>query len=549
MAFSFLLSSCEEEKKTVPSNPDGRTTGLGGTDDVNTIPKKLDYSSSFFGGSNDNLPASISLEQYLPPVGNQGSFGTCVGWATAYNFKTALEAIKFGLTPAQLASPQYQLSPRDLFTSISNSDKSPKCNGTNFVPAMEKVLARGVATQAIVPYANMAECDQSEVQAAWTADANKHKIANYRRIDNTVNAIKQQLANKIPVVLGAALDNNFMTWNNDAVITSGSGGNNNGQNGKHAMCIVGYDDAKGPQGAFRVVNSWGPETWGDKGFIWVDYRYMTNGFCFGNNLFVATNDEQKPNPGGGDNQPSPTGVDLIPWVTADGPKQGTGFAPNFREMFFDVYNIGKAAAPASSAWGYAYVYYNAYDANDYGLVFYDRMNPAQSEKSDCRSDTTGCQFKVDIAPDNSLGFALFGAGFSLIRTYPMPTTISGQYYLVMIADVTDKFVENDESNNIFYVTEQDPITFANGVSQRGDRGAGPMTFKNSLPASQKLSSTAAHFRTAVTEKNKNAYSPAEIIGMLRHKVKTGDFQKKVAAYRSTSAGRLGAEYTLSGARN
>jgi hypothetical protein len=177
------------------------------------------------------------------------------------------------------------------------------------------------------------------------------------------------------------------------------------------------------------------------------------------------------------------------------------------------------------------------------------MNPAQSTKVDCASATDGCQFRADVAADNSLGFALFNSDAGIRRTYPMPTTISGEYYLVMIADVTDKFAENDESNNIFYVTDQDPITFTNGVSQRSDRSAGQMTFKNTLPSSQKLSAAATHFRTAVTEKHRNAYSPAEIIGMLRHKVKTGDFHKKVASYRNSNAGKLGAKYTMSGARN
>ena len=32
----------------------------------------------------DFLPAAVDLSRYMPPVGDQGQQGSCVGWATAY---------------------------------------------------------------------------------------------------------------------------------------------------------------------------------------------------------------------------------------------------------------------------------------------------------------------------------------------------------------------------------------------------------------------------------------------------------------------------------
>ena len=32
----------------------------------------------------DFLPQAVDLSRYMPPVGDQGKQGSCVGWATAY---------------------------------------------------------------------------------------------------------------------------------------------------------------------------------------------------------------------------------------------------------------------------------------------------------------------------------------------------------------------------------------------------------------------------------------------------------------------------------
>jgi C1A family cysteine protease len=36
--------------------------------------------------------------------------------------------------------------------------------------------------------------------------------------------------------------------------------------------IAGYDDGRN---AFLVMNSWGT-SWGDKGFIWIDYHFFSS---------------------------------------------------------------------------------------------------------------------------------------------------------------------------------------------------------------------------------------------------------------------------------
>lgn len=531
-----VLSSCEEENPapTDPSN-NTRATGWKGSDDPGSIPENLDNP---FEGDPSTLPATVDLSRFLPPIGDQGQFGTCVAWAAAYNCKTALEAIKFNLSPSQLQNPAYQMSARYLFTAMPDNQKGPDCNGSDFTPAMELMLSQGVATKAVVPYQDLGNCAQSLKQAAWDADAAKHKIKYYRRLDANLVTIKQALAAKMPVVLGAKLDDSFMSWNSDAVYQSATSTNQVGIHSYHAMCIVGYDNNMGSRGAFKVVNSWS-DRWGANGFIWVDYNFMFNGFSFNNNFFVAVNDEQKPddsvNPG-----PPASGVDIVPWVVADFRNTDGQLGQTGREMYFNIYNVGNQQAPASQDWGYAYIYYNAYDAEDYGVIFYDILTASQGPyKSifsyDDPSGLSGLLINSNIPASGSLGMELFDTD-TLSRTYTMPTNLNGSYYLVVFGDVTDKFTsENDESNNLFYTTSQDPVFFENGIG--GRRSVVNEDFRNPLSPAGLLSRQAGQFRSAVTPRHRNAYTPDEIIRFLKKEVRNGKLATKIAAAKAKSGFR------------
>ncbi len=522
--FAFILSfafACSEEGDPAPK----KATGWFGDDNTNTIPSNL---NNPFEADPSTLPATVDLSQFFPPVGDQGQFGTCVAWAAGYNCKTALEAIKFNLTPQQLASSSYQLSAKYLFTAIANSKKGENCNGTDFVPALDVMLNKGVATKSVVPYTDLGNCSESNVNSGWDSDAAKHKIKFYRKIDFTVTAIKQALAAKMPVILGAKLDDSFMQWNSETVYQNHTSYDNVGIHSYHAMCIVGYDNNKGPRGAFKVVNSWS-SNWGSGGFIWVDYDFMVNGFAFNKNLYVATNDDQKPNTNDPDPVVNPSGVDVMPWVFDDFNLQNDTF-PTARVMEFDLFNIGTAPAEASSIWGYAFLYYNAYNANDYGVIFYDEFDPsvpAGGYRVRTGGDYKGLQINVNI-PANGSFAQNFGEGSeSLFRTYAMPSTLNGDYYLVLVADATDKFVENDESNNLFYTTDQTPKTFVNGVGNRLAAGQNDR-FKNKLSRSQIQSPLAREYRTAVKPHNRNAYTPEEIIGLLKREARNGGLARKLA---------------------
>lgn len=209
----------------------------------------------YFGFGNANLPTRYDLSEYFPPIGQGGNYGTCVSWSLGYNTKTAVSAIERGLNPQQLQQPQNQYSPKDLFMSVPDDKKGSECNGTNFTVALEQLQKRGIARMSTVPYDNLGESQQGLIQSEWTQDAANNKIEYWRRIDASVKSIKESISKNIPVILGAKLADNFMSWNSDAVLTSSTSYQNVGQHAHHTMAIVGYDDAKGPRGAFRIINS------------------------------------------------------------------------------------------------------------------------------------------------------------------------------------------------------------------------------------------------------------------------------------------------------
>lgn len=528
LAFALILvfSGCEK----IDSDPDSvsqNATGWYGSDDMAVVPTTTNYD---FGS--DDLPSSVNLIPKFPPIGNQNPYGTCVAWAVAYNAKTAINGMTHGYSTSELTSPSKQFSPKDFFTALDDDVKGNDCNGTNFTTALDLLLSRGVATLQTVPYENLGDCSQSGLDQSWTTEANQHKIKYYRRIDKTIAKIRENLANNVPIILGAKLSDNFMSWNSDNVMSSNTTYDGVGQHSYHALVIAGYDDNKGPNGAFKVINSWSTN-WGDFGYIWIDYNFMVDEFCAslngGNALFIMA-DEDGNNQPPDDPNPNVNGVDLVPWVFADIPIDDY-YAE--RQIEFNIYNIGNETAFPSADWSYIYIYYNAFDADDYGLIFIDQFNTSIPENTyECPYDYN-CIINYPIASGNGFAETVWGSK-SLYRNYYMPG-ITGAYYLLLAADAADVFQEEDEMNNLFYTTNPNPAWFINGIALKSSQNKGQaMQFKNDIKLDiNNIKNT--RFNTAVNSENRNAYTPEEIISFIKAKKRSGELEKRVAAHLEQSS--------------
>ncbi len=242
---------------------------------ANFSPEKYDATEVFEAPITDNtkdpLPESVSLLKYAPSRLNQGSQGSCVGWGSAYAARTILESERTGKDPNSIA-----FSPSYLYNQIGMEG----CQGAYIQNAMEMMKNQGLVTLKEFPYTDQ-DCS-TQPSSTQKQKASQFKMTGFNRLTEgdakgTGNekldlvAIKQNLAQGAPVVIGMQVGGSFMqpmmgkdVWipTEDDLDMYGFGG--------HCMCVIGYDDFK-EGGAFQIMNSWGPE-WGNKGVAWIPYN-------------------------------------------------------------------------------------------------------------------------------------------------------------------------------------------------------------------------------------------------------------------------------------
>jgi C1A family cysteine protease len=217
------------------------------------------------------LPESVSLLQYAPDRKNQGSQGSCVGWGSAYAARTILESQRTGRDPDQIA-----FSPAYLYNQIGLEG----CQGAYINNAMDVMKQQGLITLREFPY-NDQDCSK-QPSSTQKQQAGQYKMTGFNRLTQgdksgvgnekiDMVAIKQNLAQGAPVVIGMMVGGSFMQpmMGKDVWIPTENDLSQSGFGG-HCMCVIGYDDNK-EGGAFQIMNSWGSD-WGKDGVAWVPYN-------------------------------------------------------------------------------------------------------------------------------------------------------------------------------------------------------------------------------------------------------------------------------------
>ena len=212
------------------------------------------------------LPESIDYMGEMTPVEDQGSEGSCVGFACG--------AMKEWQEQKDW-SRYINLSSRFIYEEARKIDGYPDTeDGTDIRSAMKILLNKGVCTEDCWPY-----IPQNPGQPCGNAEseAETYKIGTYTAI-NGIQDMKTALANNGPFVIGVVV---FDSWFQPNMHESGeiqmptpeevtTFEENPQAFGGHAICIIGYDDQRQ---RFKFKNSWGVN-WGNNGYGTIPYDYL-----------------------------------------------------------------------------------------------------------------------------------------------------------------------------------------------------------------------------------------------------------------------------------
>lgn len=201
------------------------------------------------------------LNLNVPPIGDQGSEGSCVAFGTTYAARSTNWQANHTATwntAVNIFSPEYVFNQIKLTSSCSS--------GSYVVNGLNLLKTKGVCTWSTMPYVD-GNCSVVPTSAQNTAAAN-YKISGYSTVAINATTIKSFLASGKPVIVAGPVNKAFMYLTSGSVLSTFK----KPSLGGHCYCIVGYDDNKG---AFKFMNSWGT-SWATSGFGYISYANVAN---------------------------------------------------------------------------------------------------------------------------------------------------------------------------------------------------------------------------------------------------------------------------------
>jgi C1A family cysteine protease len=213
------------------------------------------------------LSASVDLVNFVTPVRNQSSCGSCWAFATTAALESQL-----------LIKDNTPLTDNDRAEQILVScSGAGSCSGGYIDSASNYVKSTGLPTEPYFAYtASNNSC--ANALAGWQNDI--EKIFTWSWVTTTsanLNAIKSALSTYGPLVTTMDVYGDFFYYSGGIYeYTSGS------YQGGHAVLIVGYTDDPnvGGGGYFKVKNSWGTG-WGNAGYFLIAYSQLNSPVSFG----------------------------------------------------------------------------------------------------------------------------------------------------------------------------------------------------------------------------------------------------------------------------
>ncbi|MGZ8544142.1 MAG: C1 family peptidase [Flavisolibacter sp.] len=257
---SLLVAAQNDYSMGIPETPD-------------TSLEKMKQKTTLISANYKSLGGSASLKKFCPTPGDQGRYSTCAAWSTAYAARTIIETQKKGWSNATQIT-QHTFSP--MFIYKLNNPYDDNCSqGAHPADLLELMQDKGVpllrdfSVQCQVP----GESDYAKARP-YRINAMQKIFYHTPYQGNVVSTsdmlkIKKSLSEGNPVIISFVCPpsfskavTNWQPYESPLIV-------NNNQHGRHAVCIIGYDDDQ-YGGAFEIMNSWGTG-WGNGGFTWVPY--------------------------------------------------------------------------------------------------------------------------------------------------------------------------------------------------------------------------------------------------------------------------------------
>lgn len=227
---------------------------------VRDLPDPRDF--KFKVGKPIELPKSVDLRKFCPPVYDQGELGSCTANALG-------AAFQFGQKKQQ--KPDF--IPSRLFIYYNERVIEGTVNqdsGAMIRNGIKSMVSDGVCPEKMWGYKPW-KFKNKPPQECYTV-AQDHQILEYLRISpHTLYGVKLALYQGYPVSFGFMIFESMMTKEvtNSGYVPVPS--KKEQPMGGHAVLAVGYDDEKK---SLLVRNSWGPN-WGIDGYFWLPYEFVS----------------------------------------------------------------------------------------------------------------------------------------------------------------------------------------------------------------------------------------------------------------------------------
>ena len=233
---------------------------------LNWKPDRPDFRDQKYSISKPKTyPSKVDLRPKCPPIVDQGDIGSCTGNALA----GAIGFLEYATIKPESFQPFSRLF---IYYNERVIEGDPgQDGGANIRDGIKTLDREGACFESLWGYSDELTFKKPTSRAYFQAQG--HTITRYSSVNNTdINQLKDALFRGFPIVFGFTVYESFQSKEVGSTGMMPMPDRSESSLGGHAVLCVGYDDSIA---RFIVRNSWGTD-WGDEGYFYMPYSYITN---------------------------------------------------------------------------------------------------------------------------------------------------------------------------------------------------------------------------------------------------------------------------------